>query len=77
MDISTLFRRDFSKLDPYAPVKPLEVLAEEIGVPIAQLVKLDANENLYGPIPEVCSGLVLVHTMRDCALAVIGREGSL
>jgi hypothetical protein len=53
MDVTSLFRKDFLNLDPYAPVKPLEVLAEEIGLPVAALVKLDANENLYGPIPEV------------------------
>lgn len=53
MDVSKLFRKDFKSLDPYHPVKPLEVLAEEIGVPVDKLVKLDANENLYGPIEEV------------------------
>jgi histidinol-phosphate aminotransferase len=52
MDVKKLFRKDFSVLDPYHPVKPLEVLAEEIGVPVGKLVKLDANENLYGPIDE-------------------------
>ena len=35
----------------YTPVKPLDVLALEIGVPEGQLIKLDANENLYGPLP--------------------------
>ncbi len=34
-------------------MKPLDVLAEEIGVKIEDLVKLDANENLYGPVEEV------------------------
>ena len=34
-------------------MKPLEVLAEEIGCRVDELVKLDANENLYGPIEEV------------------------
>jgi len=46
-------REDLKNLEVYSPVKPLEELAEEIGVPIDELVKLDANENLYGPIPEV------------------------
>ena len=41
-------RDDIDDLAHYAPVQPLEVLAEEIGVPVDQLVKLDANENLYG-----------------------------
>jgi histidinol-phosphate aminotransferase len=42
-------RRDFAQLEAYKPVLPLEELAREIGVPVEQLVKLDANENLYGP----------------------------
>ena len=45
--------QDFGALEPYSPVKPLEVLAAEIGVSIENLVKLDANENLYGPLPQV------------------------
>lgn len=37
----------------YSPIQPLDVVAAEIGVPIERLAKLDANENLYGPMPEV------------------------
>jgi len=47
--------QDFADLEPYTPVKPLDVLAMEIGVPVEDLAKLDANENLYGPLPEVRS----------------------
>src|SRR4051812_30861259 len=50
-------RSDFSKLPVYTPVQPLDVLAGEIGVPESALVKLDANENLYGPLPEVLAAL--------------------
>jgi len=46
-------RDDFQLLEEYAPVKPLDVLAREIGIPARQIVKLDANENLYGAPPEV------------------------
>jgi histidinol-phosphate aminotransferase len=53
VDLSLLIRPDFEDLDEYTPVKPLDVLAAEIGVPAERLVKLDANENLYGPIPEI------------------------
>ena len=35
-------------LEGYLGVKPLEVIADEIGVEISEIVKLDANENLYG-----------------------------
>lgn len=62
--ISTL--QDFASLDPYTPVTSLEVLAAEIGLPVEQLVKLDANENLYGPIEEVrCRCLAMwLHSLR-------------
>lgn len=53
MDARRYFRSDFEELEAYTPVQPLDVLAEEIGLPVAQLVKLDANENLYGPHPAV------------------------
>lgn len=46
-------REDFDKLPSYSPVKPLEILAKEIGLPVESLAKLDANENLYGPIQEI------------------------
>lgn len=46
-------RPDFRDLDEYVPVKPLDVLAREVGLPVEQLVKLDANENLYGAPPAV------------------------
>lgn len=36
-------------LEGYVGVKPLEVIAEEVGVAVSEIVKLDANENLYGP----------------------------
>ncbi|MCL6643645.1 MAG: histidinol-phosphate transaminase [Dehalococcoidia bacterium] len=48
-----LLRDDLDDLEEYVPVKPLDVLAAEIGVPVERLVKLDANENLYGPHPAV------------------------
>jgi len=53
MDVRQFIRPDFQELEAYIPVKPLDVLAREIGLPIERLVKLDANENLYGPIPEI------------------------
>ncbi|MCZ2111718.1 MAG: histidinol-phosphate transaminase [Dehalococcoidia bacterium] len=53
MDIRRLLRSDLDDLEDYVPVKPLDVLAEEIGMPIRSLVKLDANENLYGAPPQV------------------------
>ena len=53
MDARRYFRPDFDDLEAYTPVQPLDVLAAEIGLPADRLVKLDANENLYGPHPAV------------------------
>lgn len=53
MDPARFVRADWDELEPYHPVKPLDVLAAEIGLPVDRLVKLDANENLYGPLPAV------------------------
>ena len=46
-DLKQAVRSDV--LEGYVGVKPLEVIAEEVGVELHEIVKLDANENLYGP----------------------------
>ena len=56
-DPTSLFRADFSSLDAYAPVSPLDVLAASLGLSVSELVKLDANENLYGPLPAVAAAV--------------------
>ncbi len=45
------------RMSPYIPVLPFEVLSEQLGIPAEQIVKLDANENPYGPLPEVRAAL--------------------
>lgn len=42
---------------PYVPVEPPEVWAERLGVPLGSLIKLDANENPYGPSPRARQAL--------------------
>ena len=49
--ISRLIRPDIAALEPYTPILPLDVLAAQLGLPVERLVKLDANENPYGPSP--------------------------
>jgi histidinol-phosphate aminotransferase len=46
-DLKKAIRSDLH--EGYVGVKPLEVIAEEVGVEVSEIVKLDANENLYGP----------------------------
>ena len=53
LDPLKFVREDFAEIGAYKPVKPLDVLAREIGVAEDELVKLDANENLYGAPPSV------------------------
>jgi histidinol-phosphate aminotransferase len=42
---------------PYVPVLPPEVLAKRLGLPVEQIIKLDANENPYGPSPKAIEAL--------------------
>jgi histidinol-phosphate aminotransferase len=45
-------------MKPYTPILPLEVLAQKLGRAPDQIVKLDANENPYGPSPQAREALV-------------------
>ena len=56
-------KRHILDLPPYQPVYPLDVLAGELGYQTSELVKLDANENPYGPIPEVLDELASLDTI--------------
>jgi histidinol-phosphate aminotransferase len=42
---------------PYVPVEPPDEVAQRIGLPPERIVKLDANENPYGPSPKVIAAL--------------------
>ena len=50
-------RAHLESLPPYAPIEPFEVLSARIGRSPDQIVKLDANENPYGPLPVVREAL--------------------
>ena len=50
-------RKHLESLPPYTPIEPFEVLSERIGRSPDQIVKLDANENPYGPLPVVREAL--------------------
>lgn len=41
----------FDYFPPYTPIEPFEVLSERLDRPAESIVKLDANENPYGPSP--------------------------
>lgn len=52
-----LIRRHLIEAAPYQAVQPLEVLAERLGIPMEQVIKLDANESPYGCSPRVMQAL--------------------
>ena len=57
IDVTSLMRPDMATLDPYTPILPFEVLSAQLGRPPEDIVKLDANENPYGPSPGVREAL--------------------
>lgn len=57
MNLTHLIRPEIADLEPYTPILPLDVLAARLGLPVDQLVKLDANENPYGPSPRALQAL--------------------
>ena len=56
-DVRALLRPELSALEEYTPILPFEVLSRRLGIPPEQIVKLDANENPYGPLPAVLEAL--------------------
>jgi len=52
-----LVREHLLRMPAYEPVEPIDVVAERLGIPEDEIVKLDANENPYGPSPKVCAAL--------------------
>jgi histidinol-phosphate aminotransferase len=58
----------FSDFPPYSPIESLEVLSARLGRPSNELVKLDANENPYGPSPlarQALADLAFPHSYPD------------
>jgi histidinol-phosphate aminotransferase len=50
-------RAHLGSLPAYTPIEPFEVLSARLGRSADQIVKLDANENPYGPLPIVREAL--------------------
>ncbi|XP_021971018.1 histidinol-phosphate aminotransferase, chloroplastic isoform X2 [Helianthus annuus] len=53
----SFIRPHLRELSPYQPILPFEVLSTRLGRKPEEIVKLDANENPYGPPPEVFEAL--------------------
>ena len=53
----TFIRPHLLKLAPYTPILPFDILSAQLGRKPQDIIKLDANENPYGPPPEVPKAL--------------------
>lgn len=60
-----LVRPEVMHLQAYTPIVPPDVLAARLGLPVDQIIKLDANENPYGPAPGILDSL---RDLRQCAI---------
>ena len=60
--IHNLLRSDLPGFAPYTPIVPLDVLAQQLGLTRDQLIKLDANENPYGPTAATRAALAALAT---------------
>jgi histidinol-phosphate aminotransferase len=68
MNPETLIRPEIATMEPYTPIYPFEVLAARLGRKPEEIVKLDANENPYGPSPkarEALANLQYTHIYPD------------
>jgi histidinol-phosphate aminotransferase len=52
-----LLRPHIAAMEPYTPIVPFDVLSARLGRDPKDIVKLDANENPYGPSPKVLEAL--------------------
>ncbi len=57
-------RRDIASMSAYTPTASLEVFAERLGLDVDELIKLDANENPFGPSPRVIEALAELPNMQ-------------
>lgn len=50
-------RLHLQELEEYQPIEPSDVLAQRLNIPVEDIIKLDGNENPYGPEPNVYGAL--------------------
>ena len=52
-----LIRPDIAEMAPYTPIVPFDVLSQRLNISPEEIIKLDANENPYGPSQRVHQAL--------------------
>ncbi len=56
-EYKNLIRPDIADMASYTPIVPFDVLSQRLGIPAEDIIKLDANENPYGPSRRVYEAL--------------------
>jgi histidinol-phosphate aminotransferase len=56
-EIKRLLRPELITMQPYVPIHPFEVVSARLGRAAQDIVKLDANENPYGPSPRAVAAM--------------------
>ena len=56
-DISASIRPELETMPGYEAIEPPDQLARRLGIPPERIVKLDGNENPYGPSPKALKAL--------------------
>ncbi|MHB8377768.1 MAG: histidinol-phosphate transaminase [Dehalococcoidia bacterium] len=56
-DIRSLIRPDLLELPGYVPIEPTDVLAARLGIAPEDVLKLDGNENPFGPSPKALAAI--------------------
>ena len=57
MDVESLINPHLREMQPYTPIMPVDVLSKRLGRAPEDIVKLDANENPYGPSPRALEAI--------------------
>jgi histidinol-phosphate aminotransferase len=57
MDVESLINPHLRAMQPYTPIVPFEMLSRRLGRKPEDIVKLDANENPYGPSPRTLEAI--------------------
>jgi histidinol-phosphate aminotransferase len=57
VDLTALMRPALEDMEGYEPIEPVDQLAQRLGIPPERIVKLDGNENPYGPSPRALEAI--------------------
>ncbi len=63
IDIESFIAPHLRQMQPYTPIVPFEVLSKQLGRDASEIVKLDANENPYGPSPQALEAIARCNTL--------------